>query len=224
MTTVGTWNREMTWLDLADWRRRVAALYGARDQQVRQGGEPAAAALAWRAGKDALFAQHPQSPLADDVRPQFGGLPYYPYDPAWRVAAELVPLPMHDVEVDDATGGWQLIPAAEVRFAWDGLPQRLVVYWINVYGGGLFLPFRDGTSGITTYGGGRYLMDTVKGSDLYRPQPPIVMGDVGGRVILDFNDAYHPSCTYDVRWSCPLAPRENTLSFAVAAGERLSAG
>ncbi len=89
---------------------------------------------------------------------------------------------------------------------------ELDVYWIAVYGGGVFIPFRDATSGSETYGAGRYLLDTIKGADL---------GGSGDRLVLDFNYAYHPSCAYDPRWSCPLAPPANRLESAVRVGERL---
>ena len=72
--------------------------------------------------------------------------------------------------------------------------------------------FADQTSGSETYGGGRYLLDTIKGSDL---------GGGGAELILDFNFAYNPSCCYDPRWSCPLAPPANRLAVPVKAGERL---
>jgi uncharacterized protein (DUF1684 family) len=88
----------------------------------------------------------------------------------------------------------------------------LEVYWIDVYGGGVFIPFRDATAGTETYGAGRYLIDTVKGADL---------GGSGDRLVLDFNYAFHPSCAYDPRWSCPLAPPANHLAVPVRAGERL---
>ena len=88
----------------------------------------------------------------------------------------------------------------------------LSLFWIDVYGGGVFLPFRDATSGVETYGGGRYLLDTIKGADL---------GSIGGLVVLDFNFAYHPSCVHGDQWSCPLAPPENGLAVDVRAGERL---
>ena len=81
-----------------------------------------------------------------------------------------------------------------------------------MYGGGVFLPFRDETNGATTYGAGRYVLDTVKGADL---------GGADGRLVVDFNYAYHPSCAYDPRWSCPLAPATNRLVGPVEAGERL---
>jgi hypothetical protein len=89
----------------------------------------------------------------------------------------------------------------------------LELYWLTSYGGGLFLPFADATSGTETYGAGRYLLDTVKGADL---------GQEEGRLVLDFNFAYFPSCAYDPRWTCPLAPPANRLSVPVRAGERLS--
>ena len=86
------------------------------------------------------------------------------------------------------------------------------MYWFEGYGGGLWLPFGDSTNGTATYGGGRYLYDTIKGADL---------GASAGEFMLDFNFAYNPSCTYDDRWSCPLSPAENKLPFDVPAGERV---
>jgi uncharacterized protein (DUF1684 family) len=73
------------------------------------------------------------------------------------------------------------------------------------------VPLRDATAGTTTYGAGRYLLDTVKGADL---------GMEGDRLVLDFNFAYNPSCAYDPRWVCPLAPPPNRLDVAIEAGER----
>jgi uncharacterized protein (DUF1684 family) len=100
---------------------------------------------------------------------------------------------------------------ATVSFELDGRPCQLEAYWLDAYGGGLFLPFRDATRGDETYGGGRYLLDTVKGADL---------GTQDGRLVLDFNFAYNPSCAYDSSWACPLAPRDSRLSVAIRAGER----
>jgi len=92
-----------------------------------------------------------------------------------------------------------------------GRESTLALYWLEGYGGGVFLSFTDATSAEETYGAGRYLLDTVKGADL---------GTSDGRLVLDFNFAFNPSCAYDARWACPLAPPENRLSFAVRAGER----
>jgi uncharacterized protein (DUF1684 family) len=100
-----------------------------------------------------------------------------------------------------------------VELELDGVALRLDCFWLDGYGGGLFLPFGDTTNGTTTHGGGRYLLDTAKGADL---------GGEDGRLVLDFNFAYNPSCAYDPRWVCPLAPPGNRLPVAVEAGERVS--
>jgi len=91
-----------------------------------------------------------------------------------------------------------------------GASAALELFWLEAYGGGVFLPFADTTSGETTYGGGRYLLDTIKGADL---------GVDHGRLVLDFNFAYKPSCSYDPRWVCPLSPASNRVPLAVRAGE-----
>jgi uncharacterized protein (DUF1684 family) len=102
----------------------------------------------------------------------------------------------------------------QARFELAGAACSLDLYWLEAYGGGLFLPFADATSGGETYGAGRYLLDTVKGADL---------GMDGAQLVLDFNFAYNPSCAYDPRWVCPLTPPENRLAVPVRAGERLAA-
>ncbi len=63
-----------------------------------------------------------------------------------------------------------------------------------------------------TYGGGRYLLDTIKGADLGRGAAPDTL-------VIDFNFAYNPSCAYDPMWACPLAPAGNVLPVAVPVGE-----
>jgi len=200
-------------LELVDWRRQVVGLYAA----ARTGSDdPAGAVDAFRAGRDRLFASHPQSPLPPAQRASFAGLSYWPYDPRFRLAARLEP---DMAAVDDLPVSIGEAPAV-TRLGWvsGDLPDgsvRLAVFWLAGYGGGLFVPFRDATCGTETYGGGRYLLDTVKGSDL---------GMDGDALILDFNYAYHPSCAYDPHWSCPLAPSENWLPFPVRAGERLGDG
>ena len=106
------------------------------------------------------------------------------------------------------------------RFGWVDVPfpagqRRLALYWLEGYAGGLFLSFRDATSGVETYGGGRYLLDAAKSADLG--------GDVTtGTLILDFNFAYQPSCAFDPRWVCPLTVPENRLDLPIRAGERLT--
>jgi uncharacterized protein (DUF1684 family) len=196
-------------LTLLDWRRRVAALYAA----ARAARDPEQGWRTWRDGRDELFAGHPDSPLDEEARRSFAGLPFAPYDPAQRFDALLAPAEPHRLEVPTATDGvvpFDRIGAVEL----DGA-RRLDVWWLGSYGGGVFVPLRDGSAGRTTYGGGRYLIDTVKGADL---------GGDGGRLVVDLNFAYHPSCTYDPRWSCPLAPEGNRIAGPIAAGEQVPPG
>jgi uncharacterized protein (DUF1684 family) len=200
-------------LALADWRRRVFALYDALRRDNRAG---PMRAVAFRAGKDRLFAEHPSSPIPPEARPEFRGLVYWRHDPALRFDLALEPdpdAPKAQVPRSSGDGGLAFRRIGHVAFELHGTGVRLAVYWMEGYAGGIFVPFRDATSGMTTYAGGRYLWDSIKGADL---------GGEGGRLVIDFNYAYHPSCAYDDRWSCPLAPEENRLSLPIEAGERLA--
>jgi uncharacterized protein (DUF1684 family) len=216
-------------LELADWRRRVAGMWQA--WREASGADPEGATQRFREEKDRLFAEHPQSPILPAQRATFSGLAYWPYDPAWRMTVRFEP---DGDELATSAG-----PAASPfgSFAPIALPNSgsetiafrrigrvdldgplsghvLPVFWIEGYGGGIFLPFRDGTSGAETYGAGRYVLDTIKSADHG--------GDAeAGTLLLDFNMAYHPSCAYDPKWSCPLAPPESILRLPVEVGERL---
>lgn len=195
------------YLTLLDWRRRVSDLYSTVRAKLRTDA-PAAHAL-WRSARDELFRAHPQSPIPPAERAQFTGLPYYEYDPRFAKRGRIRTLPEERYDVGTSTGG--VIPF--VRFgAVDLDVGSLEVFWLDAYSGGVFLPFRDATAGETTYGGGRYLLDTAKSADL---------GAVGDELVLDFNFAYHPSCRYDPKWVCPLAPLGNRLQVAIEAGERM---
>jgi uncharacterized protein (DUF1684 family) len=204
-------------LSLANWRRRVADLYAEVRELSR--GDPEAAWRRWTSDREALFREHSQSPVPAAARAGFRAN-HWPYDPRLRfdVAVEPAPPP--------APGGLALalpnsgedalsferIGSLEIPLA-DG-PRRLSLFWMAGYAGGLFLPFRDGTNGAETYGAGRYLLDAAKSADLG--------GDVDGRLVLDFNFAYQPSCAFDPKWACPLAPPENRLDVPIRAGERLA--
>lgn len=195
-------------LDLLDWKRRVFALYA----EIRGAADPVAAWLRWREVRDDLFRDHPQSPLDPAVRVDFPGLPCFDYDPTLRVSARLLDTASEPLPIGTSAGTEILFrPFATARFELGGQDCGLQVFWLEGYGGGVFLPFCDSTSGSETYGGGRYLLDSVKGADL---------GAEGGRLLLDFNFAYNPSCSYDDRWVCPLAPPANTLDLPVRGGER----
>jgi uncharacterized protein len=189
-------------LTLLDWKRRVFELYA----EVRADPHPNHAWQRWRAVREELFRSHPQSP-SHDARPA-----YFDYDPALRVYAAAEPV--ERVRREIATSGdepYSFTRFGRVRFEVQSEKQTLDLYWLDGYGGGVFLSFADSTSGRETYGACRYLLDTVKGADL---------GEHDGRLVLDFNFAYNPSCAYDPRWVCPLAPPGNRLPVPVRAGER----
>jgi uncharacterized protein (DUF1684 family) len=195
-------------LTLLDWKRRVFALYG----EVRQASDPREAWDLWRRRRDELFKQHPQSPLPEAERKGFQGLPYFDHDPALRVLASIDETEPRRYEIGTSgDGAYAFERFAMARFELGGDAYSLELYWLEGYGGGLFLPFADATSAKQTYGAGRYLFDTVKGADL---------GTEDGRLVLDFNLAYNPSCSYDPSWVCPLATPANRLPVAIEAGER----
>jgi uncharacterized protein (DUF1684 family) len=196
-------------LDLLDWKRHIFELYAElRATQVRE-----SAWRRWCAVRDELFRDHPQSPVGAADRSDFPGARYAPYRPELAVVGELMPSEARPVDVGTSTGTPIRFRAfADLRFQLAGEDCSLPAYWLEGYGGGLFLPFADATNGETTYGGGRYLLDTVKGADL---------GELDGGIVLDFNFAYNPSCAYDPRWTCPLSPPESRLAIAVDAGELL---
>lgn len=197
-------------LDLWDYRRRVHETY----TLVRAGGGGEDVWRRWRRDRYELFSSHPQTPVEDSE--SFTALPYFPHDPAWRTTGRFTPADGEPRKVGHSgDGSTAFISLGNVTFEIDGQRGSLEVLWLDSYGGGVFVPFRDATNGETTYGGGRYLLDTAKGADL---------GHEDDRIVLDFNYAYHPSCVHSDRWSCPLAPPGNRLDFPVTAGERLSGG
>ena len=192
-------------LDVADWRRRVFALYGA----VRAESDPATAHAVWRAGRDELLMTHPASPVED--RDAYKGPEIGAYRPELRfeVAIDTDVEPVR-WEVPSATDG--VIPFTRAGVLHVPTVGDLDVWWLESYGGGLFVPVKDSLAGERTYGGGRYLLDTVKGADLG--------GDVReGWLVVDLNFAYNPSCAYSPLWTCPLAPTGNTVAAALPVGE-----
>ncbi len=197
-------------LDLLDWKRRVFELYAT----VRRSADASDAWRHWREVRAELFRTHSQSPLPPDWRELLYGVSYFDYDPRVRVLAEVRPSERETLAIGTShSRSIEFAHFGDAFFELDGRSLSLELYWLEGYGGGLFLPFADTTSGEETYGGGRYLLDTVKGADL---------GMQDGRLVLDFNFAYNPSCAYDSSWLCPLAPPRNRLPVAVRAGERLA--
>ncbi len=205
-------------LSLADWRRRIAELYAeVRSMSVI---EPAIALAHWRAVRERLFREHPQSPVPRSSRATFAAR-QFEHDPALRFEVAVVPAPPPEpgaLAMELPNSGPDTLSFRRIGSVTLGLPvgdRRLSVFWLAGYAGGLFIPFRDATNGTETYGAGRYLVDGAKSADLgANPET--------GALILDFNFAFQPSCAFDPRWACPLAPPENRLDVPIRAGERLS--
>jgi uncharacterized protein len=207
-------SNQTTAVQTADWRRKVFALYAA----VRQlsATDPAVAHKHWISSRDDLFAAHPATPLLPEDHESFTGLPVTPYDPDWRYELELTAA-TEATRLDVETGTDGIVPfelLGTVRVPYAG---TLDVWRLTSYAGGLFVPIKDSLAGHAggTYGGGRYLIDTVKGADLGSTADA---DDVS--IVLDFNFAYNPSCAYDPDWACPLAQAGNTLHIDIPVGER----
>jgi uncharacterized protein len=188
-------------LTLADYRERVARMYLA-DTDLAE----------FRRQRDDLFGTHPQSAIPPAERAAFAGLRYFPENPDARITVQFTPA---EGALDIDTGGEDGIVHYR-RMGTLATPWGpLTLWWLAAYGGGMFLPVRDGTSGKGgSYGGGRYLTDTVKGTF---GRGLVVEPD--GRITLDFNYSYNASCAYDDRWACPLAPPENRIAEPIRAGE-----
>ena len=199
-----------TAVDVADWRRRVLALY----ELVRElsDEEPAAAHAARVIERDALLASHPSTPLLPEDRALFSGLPVAPYDPTWRFEATLEEAESAVLDVETGTDG--VVPFERIGVARVPSVGSFDIWRLRSYGGGLFVPVKDASAGRAdgTYGGGRYLLDTIKGADLGPGRAP-------DTIVLDFNFAYNPSCAYDPAWACPLAPAGNTVGVEIPVGE-----
>jgi uncharacterized protein (DUF1684 family) len=223
MTVVAAeWNQgdgsatDRAWL--ADWRRQVAALYA--DVRSMAATDPVQAWMHWRAVRERLYSEHPQSPVPPGPRAAFRAL-HFEHDPRLRFELTVEPAP------PPAPGAFALqLPnsgedtlsfsrVGRVTVPFDDGPRSLSVFWMGGYAGGLFLPFRDATNGHETYGAGRYLMDGAKSADLGG-------NPATNELILDFNFAFQPSCAFDPRFACPLAPPENRLDRPIRAGERIA--
>jgi uncharacterized protein (DUF1684 family) len=171
------------------------------------------AVRAFRADKDAFFGTSQGSPIPEPERAGFEGLPYFAVDEALRFDG-LTLEPYAGVEPASfaiPTSDGKLKPAdraGTLQFAVGSVPCTLTAYTFeHDHSGSIFVPFLDGTSGKDSYGAGRYL-DIDPNAD--------------GTYTIDFNLAYHPSCVYDVKFSCPLTPAENRLAVRIEAGERLA--
>ncbi len=176
--------------------------------------EYADAVLGFREDKDDYFRSGSGSPLPPGDRANFAGIPYFDVDES-MVFEGLTLEPYSGDEPTNfsiPTSDNRLRPATRAgtfRFVIGDAACVLTAYTFEGHDGtAVFVPFLDVTSGTETYGAGRY-MDIEAEDD--------------GTYSIDFNLAYHPSCVYDMRFSCPLTPAENRLAVRIDAGERLDA-
>jgi uncharacterized protein len=196
VSELASWSQQV-----ASWRREVHAIYA----DVRANADPAAAHADWVERRTALFRDHPAT-----ARQPGQELSHAAYDPEYRFVVEMQPA--EAAEWAPTTGSDGAVPFTRAgRFE---IPEigSLDVWWLGSYGNGIFVPLRDTTAGRTTYGAGRYLLDTVKGADLGREGSEDAW-------VLDLNFSYNPSCAFDPDWACPLAPLGNRLAVDVPVGE-----
>jgi hypothetical protein len=177
---------------------------------VRAEPDPAEAHALWCEERQRLVSDHPATPNPKSV------LQVAPYEPAWRTEAALVRTDEFRLEVLTATDG--TVPFERIGAVTLPVVGALDVWWLDSYGGGIWLPLADAAP--QSYPGGRYILDTVKGADLGGSFDPAT-GE--GTLIVDLNFAYNPSCVYDEAWACPLAPAVNRTAFEVPVGEHLPA-
>lgn len=148
---------------------------------------------------------------ADEIK-EFGGLSYFDFDPKFQIKAKFTKSIGKKFKMPTTTDRMPIYCRfGYVDFVVDSIPVRLTVYQnmalkrTKKYKNYLFIPFRDGTSGKETYGGGRYLDLEIPNND---------------EILLDFNLAYNPYCAYSYRYSCPIPPAENTININILAGEK----
>jgi uncharacterized protein len=168
--------------------------------------------LAWRGEKDVMF-RGSGSPLLPAQRASFTGLTYYAIDPTYHVPARLSVErggPPVVIELETSTNQRRRMRrVGRLGFAIGDASYTLTAFSDegDAVMARLFVPFGDLTNATDdTYKGGRYL-------DLDRTPT--------GLYDLDFNRAYHPYCVYNPEYDCPVPPRENRMSVAIRAGEKL---
>jgi uncharacterized protein (DUF1684 family) len=175
------------------------------------GPEPDPASLAARihqsrAAKDSLLRHGAGSPLLPEHRTSFEGLSYYAVDLRFRLEGELQVYGRQRRIAIPASGDTTTTVERYGRFVstFEGSPFSLEVYR-SVEADQLTVFYADSTTGVETYGGGRYVPVRHLGAERY---------------LIDFNEAYNPYCAYNPMYICPLPPAMNRLPFAVRAGER----
>lgn len=193
------------WRNILDWRQKVAALY----QPISSSGSLEREWAGFVAARRTLIHSHAAAMSVPDADAPH----YFVYNPAFALQSHF--------EAIDAGSSYTVSGGYDGPISFKAIARsielspmlgcELTLYWLEQYGGGLFLPFKDASCGTATYAGGRYLIDSVKSAFLGISE--------NGALRLDFNYSYFPSCAHDDRYICPLSPLENTLPVFIAAGE-----
>lgn len=136
---------------------------------------------------------------------QFKGIERFPVQPQWKLKAKLVQPAQDFLMITNVLG--QITAnknAGKLEFEKGGKTYSLDV--IDEGGSNLFIVFADQTSGVSTYGSGRFI-------EIAKP-------DHLGNTEIDFNNAYNPPCAFTAFATCPLPPKQNRLALKVEAGEK----
>jgi uncharacterized protein (DUF1684 family) len=157
-----------------------------------------------RGGKLGARVKDPQA----ETRTRFTGIEHFPIDEEFKVEAAFEPYDEpREVAIPTVLGeDTTMLATGLLRFTIDGNQQTLEPYVGSVDDESLFLIFRDGTSGESTYGAGRFLSAVAPGE--------------GNSTVLDFNLAYNPPCAFTPYATCPLPPPQNVLEVPITAGEK----
>jgi uncharacterized protein len=157
------------------------------------------------------YADSAKSPLKKKDVAVFKELEFFPINENYFVTAKFIRTKKEKpFEMKTTTSRKPIyVKYGELHFELHGIPCQLNVYQ-NVefskkpgYKNSLFLPFTDFTSGVESYGGGRYIdLEIQKGKNW----------------TIDFNQAYNPYCAYNEVYSCPIVPQENDLKVEIKAG------
>lgn len=165
---------------------------------------------------NADYADSLHSPLSTKDRLAFDGLPFYPIDTNLIITAHIELLNGEDIiEMETTTDRLPLYrPFYQATFKIDSIDCSLTIFQSEDlkttagYEDYLFLPFTDFTNGDGSYGGGRYIDLKITDSD---------------SIVIDFNRAYNPYCSYNKKYSCPIPPRQNDINYPIKAGVKFEA-
>lgn len=153
--------------------------------------------------------------LANDIHADTAKVDFYPFAGKFIINASVEMLKDQPVFNMITSSGTAKEAQKYVKLSFSYNKKHYVLYGYQLtklkeskeYADHFFVPFKDATTGNTTYAAGRYI-DLTK-TDIKN-----------GRVVLDFNKAYNPYCAFTDGYNCPIPPKENTLKLAVTAGEK----